>query len=71
MEEVIKSITNQSDKSKYFDVLEQYMYREYQYAQVNVRYQERKKVPKDKQIVELNKIKEKSDLNDGMVTWTS
>lgn len=68
MEEVVKSMTDQWSNSKYFDVLEQYMYRDYQYAEAKVTYQGRKEVPTGRQILELQKSKEKPDLNDGMIT---
>lgn len=67
MEEVAKSIQDEWSNSKYFDVLEQYMYREYQYAKVSLVYKKREEVPTGKQVLQIKKAPPALTLNDGLI----
>ena len=71
MEEVAKSIADQGSVSKYFPVLEQYMYREHQYSQVNVVYKKRKEVEKGKEVMQITKYTGEPLENLGKVQWKS
>ncbi len=56
-DDVVTSMKEKKADSKYFDVLEKYMYRLFQYTSAEIVYQERKEIPTNEMVFELEKQK--------------